>query len=102
MVIRRPSVDRLVPVDRLSGTSTTPLHLGIDGNVAVVMGGSISVGFHPKRLKASNRTPETIVRAAAAGSDNGLGLWEIVEPLLPPHPPRPKGGRRPVDDRACL
>ena len=29
-------------------------------------------------------------------------LWEIVEPLLPPHPPRPRGGRRPVDDRACF
>ena len=29
-------------------------------------------------------------------------LWAIVEPLLPAHPPRPKGGRKPVDDRACL
>lgn len=29
-------------------------------------------------------------------------LWAIIEPLLPPHPPRPKGGRRPVDDRACF
>ncbi|MDB5296854.1 MAG: transposase [Phycisphaerales bacterium] len=29
-------------------------------------------------------------------------LWEIVEPLLPPRPPRPRGGRRPVGDRACL
>jgi transposase len=29
-------------------------------------------------------------------------LWEVVEPLLPPHPPRPKGGRKPVADRACL
>lgn len=29
-------------------------------------------------------------------------LWELVEPLLPPHPPRPRGGRKPVDDRACL
>lgn len=29
-------------------------------------------------------------------------LWQIVEPLLPPHPPRPKGGRRPLDDRAVL
>ena len=29
-------------------------------------------------------------------------LWAIVEPLLPPHPPRPRGGRRPVDDRACF
>jgi transposase len=29
-------------------------------------------------------------------------LWEIVEPLLPPHRARPKGGRKPVDDRACF
>ena len=29
-------------------------------------------------------------------------LWEIVEPLLPPHRPRPRGGRKPVDDRACF
>ena len=29
-------------------------------------------------------------------------LWEIVEPLLPPRAPRPRGGRKPVDDRACF
>ena len=29
-------------------------------------------------------------------------LWEIVEPLLPPAPPKPKGGRPRVSDRACL
>lgn len=29
-------------------------------------------------------------------------LWEAVRPLLPPHPPSPKGGRPRVDDRACL
>jgi transposase len=29
-------------------------------------------------------------------------LWEIVEPLLPPEPPKPKGGRPRVPDRACL
>ena len=29
-------------------------------------------------------------------------LWEIVEPLLPPEPPKPKGGRPRVDDRAAL
>jgi transposase len=29
-------------------------------------------------------------------------LWELVEPLLPPHAPRPNGGRPPVPDRACL
>jgi len=29
-------------------------------------------------------------------------LWEIVEPLLPEEPPKPKGGRPRVDDRATL
>ena len=29
-------------------------------------------------------------------------LWAIVEPLLPPTPPRPNGGRPRVPDRACL
>ncbi len=29
-------------------------------------------------------------------------LWAIVDPLLPPEPPRPKGGRPRVPDRACL
>ena len=29
-------------------------------------------------------------------------LWSIVEPLLPPEPPKPKGGRPRVPDRAAL
>jgi len=29
-------------------------------------------------------------------------LWSILEPLLPPEPPRPEGGRPPVPDRAAL
>jgi transposase len=29
-------------------------------------------------------------------------LWELIEPLLPKHPPRPKGGHPPVSDRVCL
>jgi transposase len=29
-------------------------------------------------------------------------LWEIVEPLLPKEPPKPKGGRPRLDDRAAL
>jgi transposase len=29
-------------------------------------------------------------------------LWERIEPLLPPQPPRPKGGRPPISNRAAL
>jgi transposase len=29
-------------------------------------------------------------------------LWQAIEPLLPPEPPRPKGGRPRVPDRAAL
>ena len=29
-------------------------------------------------------------------------LWAVVEPLLPPEPPKPKGGRPRLPDRAAL
>lgn len=29
-------------------------------------------------------------------------LWDLIEPLLPPEPPKPKGGRPRVSDRAAL
>jgi transposase len=29
-------------------------------------------------------------------------LWTRIEPLLPPEPPKPKGGRPRIPDRACL
>jgi transposase len=29
-------------------------------------------------------------------------LWEVIEPLLPEEPPKPKGGRPRVPDRAAL
>ena len=29
-------------------------------------------------------------------------LWTTIEPLLPPDPPKPMGGRPRVSDRACL
>ena len=29
-------------------------------------------------------------------------LWETIEPLLPPEPPKPQGGRPRIDNRAAL
>jgi transposase len=29
-------------------------------------------------------------------------LWAVIEPLIPPEPPKPKGGRPRVSDRAAL
>src|ERR1700712_6153451 len=29
-------------------------------------------------------------------------LWEVIAPLLPPEPPKPKGGRPRLPDRAAL
>ena len=29
-------------------------------------------------------------------------LWAVVAPLLPAEPPKPKGGRPRVSDRACV
>ena len=37
--------------------------------------------------------------AAPLDSD---ALWAIIEPLIPPEPPKPKGGRPRLDDRAAL
>jgi transposase len=30
------------------------------------------------------------------------GLWELIDPLLPPRAHRPKAGRPRLSDRACL
>ena len=43
-------------------------------------------------------------RAKSARSEGLVSdeLWAVVEPLLPPEPPKPKGGRPRVPDRAAL
>src|SRR3954447_18880623 len=43
--------------------------------------------------------PEEAAMAKPLLSDE---LGQIIEPLLPQRPPRPKGGRPPVDDRKAL
>jgi len=53
--------------------------------------------FAPQILRLI--APEEAPMAKPLLSDE---LWEIIEPLLPPHPPHPKGGRPPVDDRKAL
>jgi transposase len=42
---------------------------------------------------------QTWSRATSLVSDD---LWAVVAPLLPLEPPKPKGGRPRVPDRACL
>ena len=29
-------------------------------------------------------------------------LWDLIRPILPAHPPSPKGGKPRIDDRICL
>ena len=46
---------------------------------------------------------DTIRRGSATAVSVLPGpLWREIEPLLPPEPPKPKGGRPRVPDRACL
>jgi len=42
------------------------------------------------------------MRDEVASSLVSDGLWAVVEPLLPVVPPRPKGGRPRISDRAAL
>ena len=51
-----------------------------------MIGGSI-IGEFPMTIKSTLASDE---------------LWFAVEPLLPKHPPSPKGGRRRCNDRRCL
>lgn len=61
--------------------------------------------YRKKRLRASNKTSYLnhskvgIKMAKPLVSDE---LWAIIEPLLPPEPPKPKGGRPRIPDRKVL
>jgi transposase len=50
-------------------------------------------------VKISGDEPEGRIMAKPLLPDE---LWGIIEPLLPARPPRPRGGRPPVDDRRAL
>jgi transposase len=50
-----------------------------------------------------NRNPSERVRLGGHGRTARFRrLWREIEPLLPPEPPKPRGGRPRVPDRACL
>jgi transposase len=52
----------------------------------------VQVQVRSKQSKPSKRSKQLV-------SDE---LWAVIEPLLPPERPKPKGGAPRVSDRACL
>src|SRR5215472_14454173 len=78
--------------------------------------GCAEVGFlrAPKITWPVSRSPNTltyghIYTVAHVGEGMAMAkpllpdeLWELIRPLIPPHPPQPKGGRPWLDDRKAL
>ncbi len=82
--------------------------LGIDIARSVVIGDDISDLLAAKELGCAGYL-ECLTKPGVDGSMGGMKrplvtdeLWEAIEPLLPPEPPKPKGGRPRIDDRAAL
>jgi hypothetical protein len=60
-----------------------------------------------EQLRAPNKTvepslPSGVGKECHASPSVSDELWTIIAPLLPPEPPKPKGGRLRIPDRACL
>jgi transposase len=53
-------------------------------------------------LRDANKTSHSLVSWSMAKQLVDDKLWAILEPLIPPTPPRPKGGRPRIPDRAAL
>ena len=55
------------------------------------------------RGRSATPKPKASTKAAKAASRMvSDGLWAVAEPLMPPEPPKPGGGRPRVPDRAVL
>ena len=57
-----------------------------------------------RRLRASCKTCSVATATLPSMGKQLVSdeLWEVIEPLLPEEPPKPKGGRPRVSDRAAL
>jgi Putative transposase of IS4/5 family (DUF4096) len=54
------------------------------------------------RVRCKNRNGPMLPLSAVAKELVSDELWEAIEPLLPEEPPKPKGGRPCVSNRATL
>ena len=63
---------------------------------------SKDIGFAHLILRAPNKTPKNWYDWGMAKQLVSDELWQIIEPLLPPEPEKPKGGRPRLSNRAAL